>query len=382
MGFQPILNKPIHMRFNVSIRKVQWVVALEEDVKHLRNSIGTGLDTINILLQLEVMERGVTAQEDVTRIRELAQKSMPVLERIEQTVNQSVVSRKHIDDVVIKLSSIQQQLQYLLSAEIADQIAASSSGLSATLVKTATKDQIDKMVPLLKVLQSRQDSERIASIARDQEILELRRATAESQRMLVSIADDVLAGRASSRLLHSDVQTGALQDDVAPDHQSAILHIQTFTNMLREGRNALLFVFLIASPIVQAFMRPLGAIIRNPRLLTDTRITFIDALNRELSLDYEHFCYWPVLLARLQVQFKGLPGEELVARSRFALLAQPERAGKGTLIPTQDWERSIFPGCRIVMSMLVDQQPHHTKTCVNCGSEAWYEYGTPLWYLW
>jgi hypothetical protein len=50
----------------------------------------------------------------------------------------------------------------------------------------------------------------------------------------------------------------------------------------------------------------------------------------------------------LQARFKGIPGEELVAKNKFALLAQPERAGKDTLISAQHWDRSIFPGCRVV----------------------------------
>ena len=100
-------------------------------------------------------------------------------------------------------------------------------------------------------------------------------------------------------------------------------------------------------------------------MLLDGNITLVDALNRELSLPYEHFRHWPVVLARLQCEFIGLPGESYIAKRRFGLFRAAKKPENEVMIPFDQWERSVFPGNRVVMSIDVDQ--FDPNQCPSCG---------------
>ncbi|KAK5715135.1 hypothetical protein LTR15_010552 [Elasticomyces elasticus] len=62
-----------------------------------------------------------------------------------------------------------------------------------------------------------------------------------------------------------------------------------------------------------------------PTLLLDTNIRVKDALGRSLSLPYEHFRHWPVLMARLEIAFEDYPGRGKIQQSDFALFVASGR---------------------------------------------------------
>jgi hypothetical protein len=124
---------------------------------------------------------------------------------------------------------------------------------------------------------------------------------------------------------------------------------------------AVLYAFLL--PILQAQLRTCVTIMTTPRLLSGNSITLTDALNRKKLLPYEFFRTWSILDPWLRREFETCPGKSRVARGDFAIFKQFS-SKVGTQIHPSDWERSVFPGDQVVMSIQVTS---HRLLFAKCG---------------
>ena len=89
-----------------------------------------------------------------------------------------------------------------------------------------------------------------------------------------------------------------------------------------------------------------------------------DALGRMMSLPYEHFRYWPVLQARLQEAFTGVPGERKVKHNQFHIMNM--HAGGNLVLTRKKCDRSVFPGSKLAMSMLYEDANFKEQVCPRC----------------
>ncbi|KAK5128545.1 hypothetical protein LTR85_003216 [Meristemomyces frigidus] len=130
----------------------------------------------------------------------------------------------------------------------------------------------------------------------------------------------------------------------------------------------LLFIVCFYLP-PQQFIRSLMAMTRSVSLLLDNNIRVEDALGRTLSLPYEHFRYWPILEKRLEVSFRGLPGEAKVRRNEYQLMDFPVRGARTfRVLNAKSWESSVSAGSRVVMSILFDRPKHIQRVCPGCST--------------
>jgi hypothetical protein len=136
---------------------------------------------------------------------------------------------------------------------------------------------------------------------------------------------------------------------------------------------------LLVLPNIQLQLRTFATLLKSPRLLFSNSITIIDALNRTKLLPYEYFSDWEMVQPWLERVFRGLPGESRVRRGDFALHAQFSNR-KGPEIPTYEWERSVFPGARIVMSILCAKADY--CECERCGGVISFQPSTTAWTEW
>ena len=128
---------------------------------------------------------------------------------------------------------------------------------------------------------------------------------------------------------------------------------------------AILYAFLL--PILQAQLRTCVTIMKSPRLLSGNNITLTDALNRTKILPYEYFRSWSMLQPWLRREFESLPGESRVARGDFAVFKQFSDKVSDQIRPV-DWERSVFPGDRVVMSIHGIRTRRTRRDCGRCGA--------------
>ncbi|KAH8742784.1 hypothetical protein BGZ57DRAFT_382080 [Hyaloscypha finlandica] len=91
-------------------------------------------------------------------------------------------------------------------------------------------------------------------------------------------------------------------------------------------------------------------IARSPLLQQSDSIQFEDVLGRTKHLPYQFFRYWPMLVTYLQMEFRDLPGERLVNEGQYYIM---DARSNGRSITDTEWERYVFPGAHVMMSMIV-----------------------------
>ena len=79
-------------------------------------------------------------------------------------------------------------------------------------------------------------------------------------------------------------------------------------------------------------------------------IHFEDVLGRKKLLPYEYFRHWDVFDSMLRCEFKGLPGEWKVRTGDYVLMNSKVQ---GVTISRESWQRMVFPGTHIRMSVVL-----------------------------
>jgi hypothetical protein len=122
-------------------------------------------------------------------------------------------------------------------------------------------------------------------------------------------------------------------------------------------------------------------ILRAPVFGNQDSIQFIDALGRTEPLPYQYFRHWDIFEAMLRCKFKQLPGEKLVEQGRYHLL---DTKRKGLAIDRSRWERSVFPGAGISMSMIILGMLFNQGSCprVTCGARNAQHSVEPTFIIW
>lgn len=159
-----------------------------------------------------------------------------------------------------------------------------------------------------------------------------------------SSSRETSSGRgSSSSLAASSTNISTHMNRDAPGHH--FWNIQAFLDALRQAVNSIILLPLWTSPAIRALFRSVSVVVRSPTLLLDTNITLVTATTREMSLPSGHFRFWPVMLERLKCEFRGSPAQQRVDRCSFALCTFDQMAGmkKINFIQEGDWERSYSP---------------------------------------
>jgi len=163
----------------------------------------------------------------------------------------------------------------------------------------------------------------------------------------------------------------------------AMVDMANILMTLREGIAHAFIMLFCLMPIFQSLLlntlRRLSALKRSPTLLLEDNVRLEDALGRVLSLPYEHFRYWPVLQARIQCEFRDRLGESMVMQNRYSIV---NLVGGGNRVLTRKtWDRSVFPGAQLAMSMLFSERDMAQYTCPRCSSSV-PRIGEQIWLQW
>ena len=80
-------------------------------------------------------------------------------------------------------------------------------------------------------------------------------------------------------------------------------------------------------------------------------VHFEDVLGRKKLLPYDYFRHWDVFDSMLRCEFKGLPGEQKVIGGNYVLMNSQLH---GVTIGKESWQRMVFPGTEIKMSVVLE----------------------------
>ena len=108
-------------------------------------------------------------------------------------------------------------------------------------------------------------------------------------------------------------------------------------------------------------------ILRQPLTAREDNMFFTDALGRTRTLQYEFFKHWEVFESMLKCEFKQKPGEQRVIQGQYHLL---KGSTKDLIIDRLKWERAVFPGSNISMSMVIAGMVFQEGLCprYTCGT--------------
>ena len=80
-------------------------------------------------------------------------------------------------------------------------------------------------------------------------------------------------------------------------------------------------------------------------------VHFEDVLGRKKLPPYDYFRHWDVFDSMLRCEFKGLPGEQEVIGGDYVLMNSQVH---GVTIGKEAWQRMVFPGTKIKMSVVLE----------------------------
>jgi hypothetical protein len=347
--------------FNIKrgTNKLRWAIVLEQDVAKLKASIGSGIEIINTLLQLESLERSTTTHGCVERILDQTSRVLPVVEQIAAFLQSNVATKQHAQDVPPLLAQFKCELSRAATAQQVQSLASALTGLSGALDDTATKDQTNGLATLIE---------------------DIKRTAESSNLMLTTLIDRTpnLSGRDVQAPTRIRTTATSISKDLHQPQRSSGTNLsrrispntawRCLLEALRRALGGILLFFLWLNPTFQLCLRSINTISRFPTMLLDSNITFVDALNREFSLPYQHFRYWPVVSAFLACQFRDCPGTLRITHSRFAVFKEMKTTERGVMIPFEEWEQMVGPGQRVLMSMYATRGHWPIlNICPSCG---------------
>ena len=322
-------SKPVRVVKGVkrNVRKIQWAVTVEKELSKLKASIGPVLQAIEVLLQLESLERIDDISRATKHSFDCAQKTLVSVDDLKSSLWSKVATKDQLAEIPMLINDLS--------------------------VQRSTKD--DKLFEITTSTQAN--------------VQELKTRLVMHEHFLTTMAYRLnipMDGESSSCMIPAG--TGMLLDEsrlkaAEPDApQNVQLAIMLLA--IRKGITELIILLLCLLPTVQRFLRiAFTSIAMAPTLLLSDNIHIEDALGRSLSLPYQHFRSWSTLQSRLVESFIGHPGEMKVKNNEFHMANLLTR-GEFALTQTK-WERAIFPGAKLAMSMQLKDR-HLPQTCPRC----------------
>jgi hypothetical protein len=333
-----------------------WATAVERNTTALTNNIGTQLQLINALLQVDSLRERTTSGE-LQRISKIPSDPLSLALETKAPSQQFIVTGN--ENVYQGIEACGNARVHLGNSYVFSGVPkASVENLPQKLDDLASSRQADALQSLLGEIQKKQsDSSNMLSAvdARTSQLLA----------QLGQVAHAVAAANEAPSLLMNAQSKQLRKTTLKRPGASISTNMSSIFEIVRIWLGAMIMTLLMGSRSFQSFVRSARTLTRSPSMLLDSNIKMVDALNRELSLPYEHFRYWPVVLARLQCEFRGLPGESHVSTNKFGLFRAAEKPQNQVLIPFEQWERSVFPGDRVLMSIGVEQ--FDPNVCPSCG---------------
>jgi hypothetical protein len=380
--------------------KVKWALQIEGDVAKLKAAIGPGLTAISLLLQVESLESNAASQTDLKHVARLVQNATLLSEQTRSALQTQVNTINRIDltsaNITVDSRKILQHLPLLASRCQIRDMATDLDKVSAKVNTGATKDQADQLTAELRdstIIQKKHHSESL-TIARNCEtrILETDRKVDDIQKLMTVIltilssqSEPVTAAAYDQFASVSQVITNPANG--TPSHCASTVPLvstlrHTLVWLLETLRRVIYSMALLLTmfPNVVKQLRTCMTFIRHPMLLSGNSIALTDALNRTKLLPHEYFCDWRLLESWLQRAFRNLPGESRVGRGEFAMFKH-FRSRTGPEIPVNQWERCVFPGDEVVMSMLVSSNKHESQ-CRRCGTHLSKDKNDDVWRTW
>ncbi|KAM0690591.1 hypothetical protein Q7P36_009359 [Cladosporium allicinum] len=353
--------------------KIKWALChFEDEIANLKASLAPLLMSIGVLLQIDAGVRSARSEQEVAQVLQIVKDAVPQIEDMSLFLRNTITTEQ-FDRLQIEfgrgMQSVLQQFSHAATGTQIRNLDHKTDSISAQLteLQNAMTAQVQKLESLTQTCTNVQEINRAqnsASTLRQGELcLRLNHKMERVDPRMAVTSDN-----------HSSTTTGLPSDPPkALDSQSTssgIMINSKTQSVLRSIGSlgalvAILYAFLLL--IIQAKLRTCVTIMKSPRLLSGDNITLTDALNCTKTLAYEYFRSWSILQPWLRREFESLPGEVRMARGDFAVFKQFSNKFSAEIYPMA-WERSVFPGDRVVMSIHIIRFEGTRWDCGRCGA--------------
>jgi hypothetical protein len=346
-----------------------WATSVQRNTATLMNNVGMQLQLTNALLRVDSL-RTITARNEIQQITKTSADLLPPATATSAPSQQYIMTGNGNVYQGIQISGsarvhIGESYSYLGVPK------ASVDKISEKINELATSNQADALQSLLQQMQKKQ-SDGCSGLsvldARTQQVLDQLRQIAQA----IATANE--APSLSINAQNKQLRKTTLKRPAA----SICANMSSILEILRIWLSAMIMTLLMGSRFFQRFIRSARTFAQSPNMLLGSNIMIVDAPRREFSLPYEHFCRWPLMLAHLQCEFKGLPGESHISTNKFSMFRATNKTSHEVLIPTDQWECSVVPGDRIYMTIDIEQ--FSATDCPSCGC-ALDELEFPKWFV-
>jgi len=359
-----------------------WATAVERKTSMLMKNIGMQLQFTNALLRVESLQT-ITATDDIQQVSRIPSNPLSPAPGTDAPSQQFIVAGN--ENVYQGIEASGSARVHLGNSYVFSGVSkASIDSISEKLDDLASSCQAGALQSLLEEMQKKQsDSYKILSVvdAHTLQLLAQLGQVADGSRAMLALLQETLPSsvastaqrvnrspsipRGPSSLPRNTTTEQVHGKTLKRPRAIRSANLTSILEMIRTWLSAMMMMLLMESRSFQTFIRSTMTFIRSPSMLLDSNILIVDALNQELSLPYEHFRDWSVMLPRLQRQARGSPAESYVAEEKFGLFRTAKRSQNQVMIPFEEWERSVFPGDRVLMS--IDLEQFDPDECPSCG---------------
>ncbi|KAF5597656.1 hypothetical protein FPCIR_3540 [Fusarium pseudocircinatum] len=288
-------------------RKAQWALVYSKHVDDIRSRIGTQIQTLNLVTQL---------QED---------------------------DRNGLDELTNQLNTIRVQNERVI-----------------THLQERRIISIEELREQLSLLNLQDDEHRPDSVPALVEVVEGLQSSPNHQPAVVDLEEPAInltRGGEDQLIQHEMV---SLQEETTQTLLPKLLRAVT-----RDLHSLIMKAWLLFPGLMRHYSRLCTSVSMPPLLVLAENISFEDVLGRQTTLQFDFFRHWANVDLFLNKQFENCPGQQYIARRQYFFLGADVATHKLTSNVEIAWQAMARPGCQISMSikMIAEQKDVSEARC-------------------
>nr|OQO28712.1 hypothetical protein B0A51_02955 [Rachicladosporium sp. CCFEE 5018] len=344
-----------------STTSIDWAVPVQDDVAKLKASVAPQLAALNLLFQQISLDKLSSQGASIDETLRVANVTLSRVSAIQPYTQLSKATYDNTDALLQNLAALRSQTS-------ATATQGQLSDLNPTLHDVARQGDILSIAQHLATLETQMAT---MQVNQDASVTSTRHLAVEMRTRLSSIHATIgnvshkseanLTNRNARQSSYNGTQIPLFQLEKAPDF---LPHIDLFLAALRTHIIAIVALLLRLVPNVRLFLSTALTIVRSLTFLLSDNILLTDVLGRKLTLPYQHFRLYPVLVARLRSALDDCLGQLALSNEAFEFFLE---RGEGVPIlvdSAEQYESMIAPRKKLIMS-ISNLQPF-SSSCPAC----------------
>ncbi|KAG7426057.1 hypothetical protein Forpi1262_v012485 [Fusarium oxysporum f. sp. raphani] len=295
-------------------RKAQWALVYSKHVDDLRSRIGTQIQTLNLVTQLQ--------EDDHNDLDELNSQLNIIKVQNEQVITQLQERR------IISIEELREQLS---------------------------------------LLDLQDDEHQPGNAPAPPQVIEDSQSSASHRPVVADVEESDIN---ATTTLGDQPSTSPRQDMTSQQEETTqTLLPKLLRAVIRDLHNLIMKAWLLFPGLMRHYSRLCTSMSMPPLLVLAENISFEDVLGRQTTLQYDFFRHWANVDMFLNKQFENCPGQQYIAKKQYFFLGADAATNKLNSNVEVAWQAMARPGCQISMSikMIAEQKDVSEAKCPSPG---------------